>query len=107
MLLGVANGVVQLMLWKCLVCSRQASIPDDATKIICQCGYIQFAPHAGLGDLVAAGLHRVGLTPARYANAKAAVGLKRKCGCRKRQRKLNELGNQAAAVLAKVASVVG
>jgi hypothetical protein len=48
----------------------------------------------GLGDMVAAGLASVGITKERYQAARAAVGLKRPCGCLKRQKKLNELGKR-------------
>jgi hypothetical protein len=48
----------------------------------------------GLGDMVASGLAAVGITPERYQSAKAAVGLKRPCGCLKRKQKLNELGRK-------------
>jgi hypothetical protein len=46
----------------------------------------------GLGDYVAAGLSKVGITSERYVKAKALVGLKRKCHCPERQRKLNDIG---------------
>jgi hypothetical protein len=44
----------------------------------------------GLGDMVAAGLSAVGITPERVS---AALGVK-DCGCKKRQAKLNELGRR-------------
>ena len=45
---------------------------------------------AGLGDIVAAGLSAVGITPARVS---AVLGVK-DCGCKKRKAKLNELGRR-------------
>lgn len=44
----------------------------------------------GLGDIVAAGLSAVGITPERVS---AALGVE-DCGCKKRQAKLNELGRR-------------
>jgi hypothetical protein len=44
----------------------------------------------GLGDMVAAGLSAVGITPERVS---AALGV-RDCGCKKRQQQLNELGRR-------------
>jgi hypothetical protein len=62
---------------------------------LCCCGYRQLSGITpGLGDQVAAVLHKVGITPERYAAAKAAVGLKRRCGCHGRQRKLNAIGRK-------------
>jgi hypothetical protein len=48
----------------------------------------------GLGDHVAAVLHRVGLTKQRYVRAKLAIGLRGKCGCSKRQQQLNGMGRK-------------
>ena len=45
---------------------------------------------SGLGDMVAAGLSAVGITPERVS---AALGVK-DCGCKQRQQKLNELGRR-------------
>jgi hypothetical protein len=44
----------------------------------------------GLGDMVAAGLSAVGITPERVS---AALGVK-DCGCKQRQQKLTELGRR-------------
>lgn len=44
----------------------------------------------GLGDIVAAGLSAVGITPERVS---AALGVK-DCGCKKRQQALNALGRR-------------
>lgn len=44
----------------------------------------------GLGDMVAAGLSAVGITPERVS---AALGVK-DCGCKKRQEALNALGRR-------------
>jgi hypothetical protein len=50
------------------------------------------ATSAGLGDLVEAGLTKVGITKERYIAAKGAVGLKRRCNCDGRREMLNRLG---------------
>jgi hypothetical protein len=47
-------------------------------------------PRRGLGDMVAAGLSAVGITPERVS---AALGVK-DCGCKKRQQQLNEIGRK-------------
>jgi hypothetical protein len=44
----------------------------------------------GLGDMVAAGLSAVGITPERVSKA---LGVK-DCGCKKRQQQLNDLGRR-------------
>jgi hypothetical protein len=44
----------------------------------------------GLGDMVAAGLSAVGITPERVSKA---LGVK-DCGCKKRQKMLNEVGRR-------------
>lgn len=49
-------------------------------------------PRPGLGDLVAAGLAAVGITPERVA----AVTGKKDCGCKKRQAALSRLGRKLA-----------
>lgn len=58
------------------------------------CGPGQCPKKKGLGDMVAEALATVGITPERYKNAKAAVGLKRKCDCPKRKAALNRLGRK-------------
>lgn len=45
---------------------------------------------AGLGDLVAAGLSAIGITPERVSKA---IGVK-DCGCKKRQQRLNDIGRK-------------
>jgi hypothetical protein len=52
--------------------------------------YPRVRKRQGLGDMVAAGLSAVGITPERVS---AALGVK-DCGCKKRQQKLNELGRR-------------
>lgn len=94
----------------CPICRREWRLPENWQLVRCACGFVvsrEIGRHLGLGDLVAAALYRVGLSPERYMAVKAAVGLKRRCRCPKRQRQLNELGNKAAAVLAKVGQVLG
>lgn len=83
------------LIFRCPACSIRARVPSDANRIHCACGYVQLGGVTpGLGDHVAAALHRIGLTQSRYVRAKAAIGLKPKCGCKKRQAKLNELGRK-------------
>jgi hypothetical protein len=48
------------------------------------------ARRTGLGDMVAAGLSAVGITPERVSKA---LGVK-DCGCKKRQQQLNDLGRR-------------
>ena len=47
-------------------------------------------PRRGLGDMVAAGLAGIGITPERVA---AALGVK-DCGCEQRKQALNALGRR-------------
>jgi len=82
----------QLVLWQCRVCSRRARVPVDTPRIFCACGYQQLnGVTPGLGDKVAAVLHKVGVTPQRYVAVKGALGLQKKCRCPERQEKLNNL----------------
>lgn len=84
---------IGMTLWSCPVCGIKANVSSTTPRIFCCCGYRQLnGVTPGLGDRVAAILHRVGITPERYAAMKAAVGLKRKCDCDKRQEALNSLG---------------
>ena len=53
----------------------------------CQC---ERPLRKGLGDMVAAGLSAIGITPERVSKA---VGIK-DCGCKKRQQQLNDLGRR-------------
>jgi hypothetical protein len=84
----------QLTMWTCASCGARARVPINTPRIYCHCGYVQEGVTLGLGDMLAAGLHKVGITRQRYVRAKRAVGLKPKCGCGRRQRKLNELGRK-------------
>lgn len=47
----------------------------------------------GLGDMVADGLSAVGITKERVQAVSSAVGIE-DCGCKGRQKKLNELGRK-------------
>lgn len=81
-------------MFRCPVCRVQAPVPASTPRVFCVCGYVQEGgPIPGLGDYVAAGLHKVGITRERYVRVKRRLGLKG-CGCGKRQRKLNELGRK-------------
>ena len=75
------------------MCGIRARVPATTPRIHCRCGYIQEGGVTpGLGDLVAAGLHRVGVTRSRYVRLKRRLGLPGGCGCGKRQRALNAMG---------------
>jgi hypothetical protein len=80
--------------WTCPSCGVQANVPIAGFPVHCRCGFTQMEYTPGLGDIVAAGLASVGITKERYVRAKVAVGLKRDCGCLKRQKRLNELGRK-------------
>jgi hypothetical protein len=80
--------------WTCPACGIKANVPADTPRIVCACDFVQEGVTLGLGDMVAAGLHNLGITRTRYVRAKAALGLPPKCGCGRRQRRLNELGKR-------------
>lgn len=66
-------------------------VSTTTPKVVCYCGHIG-KPVPGLGDLVAAVLYRVGMTPARYRRLKAALGFAPACRCHQRQHTLNRIG---------------
>lgn len=68
-------------IYKCLACAGTALRPADSP------------PKPGLGDMVAAGLDAVGITKDRVQAVARRVGIK-DCGCKRRQQKLNELGEK-------------
>jgi len=76
------NGV-----WHCFICGAVAPNQERPHVGKCVC---ESAPKSGLGDMVAAGLGAVGITPERVS---AALGVK-DCGCKKRQQQLNDLGRR-------------
>lgn len=80
--------------WECQVCHAKARVPVKGFPVHCMCGWTQMEPQPGLGDRVAAVLHKVGITEDGYVEAKAAIGLKKTCNCGRRQRKLNEIGRK-------------
>ena len=81
--------------WVCSVCGRKAMVRQGTPRIYCLCGYVQLGGvRAGLGDRVAAALHRVGITPKRYKKVKRWLGLAPKCKCPERQIALNSAGYQ-------------
>jgi hypothetical protein len=84
--------------WRCPVCRIAARIPVDTPQIHCACGFIQLGVELGLGDVVAAVLHKMGITRARYIRAKRLLGLKSKCGCSERQAALNRFGRAVMRV---------
>jgi hypothetical protein len=68
----------------------RADVPAATPRVFCACGYVQQnGVHPGLGDYVAAGLQKVGITKQRVSKV-----TKRPCGCGRRQKKLNELGRK-------------
>jgi len=76
--------------FSCLVCGTKGQIREDAYPVHCVCGYTQFNPGApGLGDRVAAVLHRLGITPEIISGIKARIGAPGRCNCHKRQQALN------------------
>lgn len=78
------------VLWKCPACGLKARVPATTPRVFCACGFVQRnGVRAGLGDYVAAGLHRVGITKDRVSRV-----LGRPCGCLKRQMQLNRLGRK-------------
>jgi hypothetical protein len=83
-----------IVAWTCPACGIKANVPADTPRIVCACDFVQEGVTLGLGDLVAVGLHNVGLTRTRYAKVKKAVGLSGCCDCGRRQRRLNELGRR-------------
>lgn len=89
----------QLMVrWKCLACGTTARVPLSAERIVCVCDYVQLGGvRPGLGDWIAAILHRVGVTPARYVQVKRLLGLEASCRCPHRQHWLNTLGGRVVA----------
>ena len=73
-----------------MVCGKQATVSETAVRVACGCGYTQEnGVRPGLGDYVAAGLQKVGITKQRVSKV-----TKRPCGCGRRQKKLNELGRK-------------
>ncbi len=80
--------------WTCPACGIHANVPFDTPRIVCACDFVQEGVTAGLGDIVAATLHNVGITRKRYVRVKQAIGLPAKCKCPQRQRRLNELGRK-------------
>lgn len=65
-------------------CRRRDVTPQS---VVLRCG---LSPSSGLGDMVAAGLSAIGITPERVSKA---IGVK-DCGCKKRQQRLNDIGRR-------------
>jgi hypothetical protein len=80
-------------IWKCPVC-KLGPFAIDFFPVHCACGYVQMQPKRGAGDWLAVALAMVGITERRYARAKRRIGLRGKCGCKKRQQRLNTFGAQ-------------
>ena len=73
--------------WTCFICG--AAVPDQSAPHRGKCVCEQPAKR-GLGDMVAAGLSAVGITPERVSKA---LGVK-DCGCKGRAEALNALGRR-------------
>jgi hypothetical protein len=73
--------------WTCFICG--AAVPDQSAPHRGKCVCEQPAKR-GLGDMVAAGLSAVGITPERVSRA---LGVK-DCGCNGRAEALNALGRR-------------
>ena len=72
--------------------------PEEAKAALREQRHEKLAPRVaaskpkGLGDLVAAGLAKVGVTKERYVGFKRRCGLAPQCGCAGRVEKFNALG---------------
>lgn len=87
--------------WKCPACGIRVRVPAAAERIVCVCDYEQLGGvQAGLGDWVAAILHRCGITRYRYLKLKKWLGLKPHCNCPGRQAWLNWLGRKLRTLAA-------
>lgn len=73
--------------WTCFICG--AAVPDQSAPHRGRCVCEQPAKR-GLGDMVAAGLSAIGITPERVSRA---LGVK-DCGCKKRAEALTKLGRK-------------
>lgn len=89
--------------WKCPACGIRARVPATAERIVCVCDYVQLGGVTpGLGDLVAAGLHRCGITRYRYQLIKKYLGLHPSCRCPERQEWLNRFGRWVVAAIGRL-----
>jgi len=78
--------------WTCPNCHITVWAHTDY-PIHCICGYTQMSFEMGMGDYVALGLHKIGITKRRVTRLKIRLGLK-PCRCLKRQAALNRLGRK-------------
>lgn len=84
--------------FRCPACGIKAWIHEATERIVCHCGYMQLGGiQPGLGDWIAAGLHRCGITRYRYQRIKKILGLNPSCRCPERQAWINWLGRWVAA----------
>jgi len=91
--------------WKCLGCGLRGRVPPSAGRIVCgRCGWTQYGIRPGLGDWVAAALHRVGITHARYVRVKRWLRLTPSCRCPQRQASLNRWGRRIAQLFMRTSS---
>lgn len=85
--------------WKCPACGIRARVPAAAERIVCICDYEQLGGVTpGLGDWIAAGLHRIGVTRYRYQKLKKWLGFQPTCKCPQRQKALNAFGRLVSHV---------
>lgn len=68
----------------------EAAAKNDLLELLRQRFADASPPRPGLGDMVSAGLSAIGITPERVSKA---LGVK-DCGCKKRQKQLNDLGRR-------------
>lgn len=85
--------------WQCPVCGIRVMVDDQHYPVHCCCGFTQQNVSMGLGDKLAVILFRVGITKAVYLRFKRRLHFKPKCGCGRRQQKLNTFGAQARSLL--------
>lgn len=84
--------------FRCPACGIKAWVPESAERIVCVCDYMQLGGVTpGLGDWIAACLHRVGITRYRYQRIKKLLGLSPTCRCPERQAWINRFGRRVAA----------
>lgn len=85
--------------WVCPACGLRVRVPRDHFPVHCCCGFTQLDPSMGWGDKLAAILFKVGITKAVYLRFKRWLHFKPRCGCAKRQQRLNAFGAQARSLL--------
>jgi hypothetical protein len=77
----VVSPCGEMFVAECRRCGARVNVPSSSTPIA------KCRPRPGLGDMVAAGLSAVGITPERVS---AVIG--GPCGCEQRKEALNDWG---------------